>query len=256
VNESIFITGAASGIGRETAKLFAARGYKVGAADLDEAGLASLAGELGAERCQAGRLDVRDAAAYQERMRAFGAWTGGRLDVLFNCAGIMKMAPFDQTPLADHVRTVEVNVLGVLHGIHIAFELLKQTPGAHILTMGSASGIYGVPDLATYSATKFFVRGLTEGLSLEFEKHGITVTDLMPLYVDTPMVRTQTYHAGSLKTFGAKLTPQQIAELAWKAAHSKKVHWKPGFLLKTLDYLGGALPFVSRPTMKMVDRRR
>jgi NADP-dependent 3-hydroxy acid dehydrogenase YdfG len=256
MNESIFITGAASGIGRETAKLFAGRGYKVGAADLDAAGLASLAGELGAERCQTGRLDVRDAAAYQERMRAFAAWTGGRLDVLFNCAGIMKMAPFDQTPLADHVRTVEVNVLGVLHGIHTAFDLLKSTPGAHILTMGSASGIYGVPDLATYSASKFFVRGLTEGLNLEFEKHGITVTDLMPLYVDTPMVRTQTYHAGSLKTFGAKLTPQQIAELAWKAAHSKKVHWKPGLLLKTLDYLGGALPFVSRPTMKMVDRRR
>jgi NADP-dependent 3-hydroxy acid dehydrogenase YdfG len=256
MNESIFITGAASGIGRETAKLFAARGYKVGAADLDEAGLESLAEELGAERCQAARLDVRDAAAYQERMRAFAAWTGGRLDVLFNCAGILKMAPFDQTALADHVRTVEVNVLGVLHGIHAALDLLKKTPGAHILTMGSASAIYGVPDLATYSATKFFVRGFTEALNLEFEKHGILVTDLMPNYVDTPMVRNQTYQAGSLKTFGAKLTPQQIAEVAWKAAHSKKVHWKTGFLLKTLDYLGGALPFVSRPMMKLVDRRR
>ena len=253
---AIFITGAASGIGRETAKLFAARGYRVGAADLDEAGLGSLAAELGAERCQTGRLDVRDAAAYQERIDAFGAWTGGRLDVLFNCAGIMKMAPFDQTPLADHARTVEVNVIGVLNGIHTAFGLLKATPGSHIVTMGSASGIYGVPDLATYSASKFFVRGLTEGLNLEFEKHGITVTDLMPLYVDTPMVRTQTYQAGSLKTFGAKLTPQQIAEIVWKAAHGKKVHWKPGLLLKTLDYLGGAFPFVSRPTMKMVDRRK
>ena len=52
---------------------------------------------------------------------------------------------------------------------------------------------------------------------------------------------TQTYHAGSLKTFGAKLTPQQIAEIVWKAAHGKKVHWKPGLLLKTLDYLGGAV---------------
>jgi len=253
---AIFITGAASGIGRETAKLFAGRGYRVGAADLDEAGLGSLAAELGAERCQTGRLDVRDAAAYKERLDAFGAWTGGRLDVLFNCAGIMKMAPFEQTPLADHVRTVEVNVIGVLNGIHTTFGLLKATPGSHVVTMGSASGIYGVPDLATYSASKFFVRGLTEGLNLEFEKHSITVTDLMPLYVDTPMVRTQTYHAGSLKTFGAKLTPQQIAELVWKAAHGKKVHWKPGALLKTLDYLGGAFPFVSRPTMKMVDRRR
>lgn len=154
------------------------------------------------------------------------------------------------------MRTVEVNGIGVLNGIYTAFGLLKATPGAHIVSMGSASGIYGVPDLATYSASKFFVRGLTEGLSLEFEKHGITVTDLMPLYVDTLMVRTQTYRAGSLVTFGAKLVPQQIAELVWKAAHGRKVHWKPGALLKTLDFLGNLLPFISRPTMKMVDRRK
>jgi short-subunit dehydrogenase len=152
--------------------------------------------------------------------------------------------------------TVEVNVIGVLHGIHACLGLLKATRGAHILTMGSASGIYGVPDLATYSATKFFIRGLTESLSLELERDGIVVTDLMPLYVDTPLVRTQTYRAGSLETFGARLTPRQIASLAWKAIHGRKVHWVPGALLKTLNYLGGAFPFVSRPTMKVVNRRR
>jgi NADP-dependent 3-hydroxy acid dehydrogenase YdfG len=255
-NPSIFITGAASGIGRETALLFAQRGWRVGAADIDESGLARLAEDIGPDRCLTGRLDVRDSGAWRERIDAFGAWTGGRMDALFNCAGIMRMGPFDQVPLAEHVRTVEVNVIGVLNGIHTAFPLLKATPGAHVVSMGSASGIYGVPDLATYSASKFFVRGLTEGLNVELERHGITVTDLMPLYVDTPMVRTQEYRAGSLKTFGAKLTPQDIAEIVWKAVHGKKVHWMPGLLLKTLNYLGGALPFVSRPTMKMVDRKR
>lgn len=254
--KSIFITGAASGIGRETALLFAQRGWRVGAADLDEAGLARLAGEIGGDGCLTGRLDVRDPDGWRERIDAFGAWTGGRMDALFNCAGIMRMGPFDEVPLKEHVRTVEVNVIGVLNGIHTAFGLLKATPGSHVVSMGSASGIYGVPDLATYSASKFFVRGLTEGLNIELERHGITVTDLMPLYVDTPMVRTQEYRAGSLNTFGAKLTPRQIAEIVWKAVHGKKVHWVPGLLLKTLNYLGGALPFVSRPTMKRVDRRR
>ena len=79
----------------------------------------------------------------------------------------------------------------------------------------------------------------------------------MPLYVDTPMVRTQTYRAGSLETFGAKLTPRQIAELVWKAVHGQQACIgcrEP--LLKTLNYLGGALPFVSRPTMKLVDQRK
>jgi NAD(P)-dependent dehydrogenase (short-subunit alcohol dehydrogenase family) len=257
--QAIFITGAASGIGRETALLFASRGWLVGAMDVDEAGLERLAGEIGkiAEGlCLTGRLDVRDFAAYRDRVAAFGDWTGGRMDALFNCAGIMRMGPFDQVPIEEHVRTVQVNVIGVMHGIHASFPLLKATRGSHIVSMGSASGIYGVPDLATYSASKFFVRGLTEGLNIEFERHGITVTDLMPLYVDTPMVRTQEYRAGSLQTFGARLVPRQIAEIVWKAVHGRRVHWRPGALLKTLNFLGNLFPFVSRPTMKMVDRRK
>lgn len=265
MDKAIFITGAASGIGRETARLFAERGWRVGLYDVNAEGVDALAAEiaenaenaeLGRERCLAAALDVRDAGQYRQRVAEFGAWTGGRMDALFNCAGIMRMGPFDQTPLAEHVRTVEINVVGVLTGIHVCLDLLKATPGAHVLTMGSASGIYGVPDLATYSASKFFVRGLTEALNLELDRHGIVVTDLMPLYVDTPMVRTQTYRAGSLNTFGARLTPRQIAELAWKAIHGRKVHWVPGALLKALNYVGGALPFVSRPTMKLIDSRK
>lgn len=254
---AIFITGAASGIGRETALLFAERGFAVGLFDLNEEGLAKVAAEIGAAgRVHTGRLDVRDYASYQQAAAAFGAFSGGRMDVLFNCAGIMRMAPFDETPIEEHRLTVEINVLGVVNGIHASLGLLKATRGAHVVTMGSASGIYGVPDLATYSASKFFVRGLTEALNLELEKHGVTVSDVMPLYVNTPMVQTQTYQAGSLKTFGARLTPRQIAEQVWKAAHGHKVHRVPGLLLKTLNYVGGALPFVSRPTMKLVDRRR
>jgi NADP-dependent 3-hydroxy acid dehydrogenase YdfG len=255
-SRAIFITGAASGIGRETARLFARRGWRVGAVDVDEGGLARLAVELGAERCFTGWLDVRDLATYRERITAFGLWTGGRMDALFNCAGIMRMGPFDRVPIEEHVRTVEVNVIGVLHGIHTALPLLRGTPGSHVVTMGSASGLYGVPDLASYSASKFFVRGLTEALNIELERHGVTVTDLMPLYVDTQMVRSQEYRAGSLHTFGARLKPEQIAGIVWRAVHGRKVHWVPGLLLRTLNYLGNALPFLARPTMKRVDRRR
>ncbi len=255
-SRAIFITGAASGIGRETARLFARRGWRVGAADVDEEGLARLAEEIGTDRCLAARLDVRDLAVYRERIAAFGAWTGGRMDVLFNCAGIMHMGPFDQVAIEEHVRTAEINIIGVLHGIHTALDLLKATPGSHIVTMGSASGIYGVPDLASYSASKFFVRGLTEALNIEFERHGITVTDLMPLYVDTPMIQAQAYRAGSLRTFGVRLAPQQIAGIVWKAVHGRKVHWVPGLMLKALNYLGNLLPFLAKPTMRLVDRRK
>ncbi len=257
---TIFITGAASGIGRETALLFSQRGWRIGAVDLDEAGLQKLAADIGpgngVERCWTARLDVRDYAAWQERIKDFGAWSGWRMDALFNCAGIMKMGPFDQTPMAEHARTIEVNILGVMNGIHASLELLKATRDAHVISMCSASAVYGVPDLAAYSASKFFVRGFTEALNIELEPHGIWVTDLMPLYVDTPMVRSQTYRAGSLETFGAKLTPTEIAGLVWEAAHSRKVHWVPGAMLKALNYLGGAMPFVSRPTMRLLDKRK
>jgi len=254
--KAILITGAASGIGRETARLFVSRGWRAGLVDVNEEGLAALAAELGAERCFTRKLDVRDGADYQKAVAEFGAWSGGRMDALFNCAGIMRMGPFAATPLEDHRRTVEINVIGVVNGIYASLDLLKKTRGAHVVSMGSASGIYGVPDLATYSASKFFIRGFTEALNIELAKDDITVTDLMPLYVDTPMVRTQTYRAGSLETFGAKLTPQQIAGVVWNAVHGRKVHWVPGALLKALNYIGGALPFVSKPTMKLVDSRR
>jgi NAD(P)-dependent dehydrogenase (short-subunit alcohol dehydrogenase family) len=260
MDKAIFITGAASGIGRETALLFASRGWRVGLFDVNADGLARLTEEIargaGEGRALARPLDVRDLDQYRAAVTAFSDWTGGRMDALFNCAGIMRMGPFEAVPLEEHVKTVEINVVGILHGIHLALPLLKATAGAHILSMGSASGIYGVPDLATYAASKFFVRGLTEGLSLELERDGIVVTDLMPLYVDTPMVQSQAYRAGSLETFGARLTPRQIAELAWAAIHGRRVHWRPGALLKTLNFLGGALPFVSRPTMKFIGRRR
>ena len=131
----------------------------------------------------------------------------------------------------------------------------KATPGAHVLSMGSASGVYGVPDLATYSASEVLRPRADRRAEHELEGDGIVVTDLMPLYVDTPMVRARP-RAGSLETFGARLTPRQIGELAWTAIHGRRVHWRPGLLLKTLNYLGGALPFVSRPTMKYVGRRR
>ncbi|HVS00068.1 MAG TPA: SDR family oxidoreductase [Thermoanaerobaculia bacterium] len=258
-DKAIFITGAASGIGRETARLFADRGWKTGLFDIDEGGLGRLLGEMGEigeARVLTGKLDVRDPAGFREQVAAFGRWGGGRMDALFNCAGIMRMGPFAQTPIEEHIRTVEINVIGVLNGIHASLDLLKATPGSHVVTMGSASGIYGVPDLATYSASKFFIRGLTEALNIELERDGITVTDLMPLYVDTPMVRSQTYRAGSLQTFGARLTPRQIAEVVWQAVHGHRVHWVPGALLKVLNYVGGALPFVSKPTMALVDKRK
>jgi NAD(P)-dependent dehydrogenase (short-subunit alcohol dehydrogenase family) len=250
--KSIFITGAASGIGKATALRFAAEGWFVGLFDKNEAGVAEVAAQIGKGKSCYGGLDVTDPDAYKSAADHFAHHTGGKLDALFNCAGIMFMGPFESVSLKQHKLTYDINIFGVVNGIYHCLDMLKRTPGSHIITMCSASAFYGVPDLSTYSSSKFAVKGLTESLSIEFEKHGITVTDLMPLYVNTPMVQTQSIVNGSLKTFGANLTPDLIADIVWKAVHSKKVHWVPTLKLKVLSQVARYFPFMERTVMKLI----
>lgn len=104
------------------------------------------------------------------------AASGGRLDVLVNNAGILQSGAFADIALADQQRAVEVNVIGVLNGWWTAHPVLNEAAGSHVINLCSASAIYGQPELATSSATKFAVRGLSEALDLEWEDDDITVT--------------------------------------------------------------------------------
>ncbi len=252
--KAIFITGAASGIGLETARLFARRDWFVGLFDLNEKRLAEITAEIGEGRACCKRLDVSSVEDCRAAVEFFSAQSGGRMDVLFNCAGVMKMGFFDEVPIEEHTKTATVNFLGVIYSTYAALDLLKKTPQACVISMCSASAFYGVPELAVYSASKFAVRGLTEALNLELEGYGIWVTDLMPPYVNTPMISGQSYQAGTVKTLGAKIDPADIAELAWRAASGRKVHWVHTTLLKLLAFTSRLLPFLQRPTMKYLSR--
>src|SRR6185295_3981657 len=171
-------------------------------------------------------LDVTDDADYRAAVGFFGEWSGGRMDVLFGSAGILCQAPFATLSAADERRMLLVNVLGVSNGIHAALPLLRATPGAHVVTMSSSAAIYGVPEEAMYSASKFAVRALTEALSIELERDGIVVCDIMPPIVHTPMVQNQAYAAAVYKNLqGRGLTPEQVAAVVWKAAHGTRLHW-------------------------------
>src|SRR6202008_3519610 len=104
---------------------------------------------------------------------------------LLNNAGILSAGPFESVPLARHFAMLDVNVASIMIGCHRALEYLKRTPGARVINMASATAIYGQPDLVTYSATKFAVRGFTEGLDLEWGRHGIRVSDIWPSFVSS-----------------------------------------------------------------------
>jgi len=248
--KSIFITGAASGIGRATALLFAERGWFVGLFDVNEKELRVVAETIGESSCRYQALDVTDPVRYEHAIKYFGEYTGRTMDVLFNCAGITSHGPFEKVALDHLLKIININVNGTIIGIHLSMELLRNTPGARIINMSSASAFYGTPDLAVYSASKFAIRGLTEALNIECQRHGISVSDIMPLYVDTPMVANQAYRLGSQRLFGTSHTASQVAKVVWKAAHGSRIHWSPTFTVTMIDALSRLFPLVQRAVLR------
>lgn len=232
--KAVFITGAAAGIGAACAKAFHQAGWFVGLYDTNLEGCRALAEALG-ERCIAGRLDVTDSADWQAALDQFWATSGQRLDVLLNNAGILAAGNFEHIDLARQHAIVDVNIKGVMNGCHAAFGYLQQTPGARVINMASASALYGQPELATYAATKFAVRGLTEGLNLEWTAHGIHVCDIWPLFTQTAMMQTAEA-AASAQNLKHRLTPEDVAAVVLRAAtsRSRKAHWVVGGQTKLL----------------------
>lgn len=211
-NKAVFITGAAAGIGRTTALTFAARGYTVGGYDIDDAGLESLAEEIGRRGGTAvtGHLDVTDPDEMVRRVDEFVAAAGGRLDVMINNAGVMAAGRFEDIDVGKHFAEIDINAKGVVNGLHAAFRHLRFTPNSVVVNLASASAIYGQAELANYSATKFFVRGLTEALDLEWSRYGIRVIAMWPLFVQTAM--TDDVTTGTTASLGIRLTAQDIAD--------------------------------------------
>ncbi|WP_024801615.1 SDR family oxidoreductase [Nocardia sp. BMG51109] len=242
---AIFVTGAAAGIGRATALLFAARGYHVGAYDLDEPGLERLAAEITAAggSARTGVLDVTDAAQWRARLAEFHSATG-RLDILVNNAGVLRAGAFESIDQAAYDRIVAVNLGGVIAGTRAAFEYLRDTPGAQVVNLCSASAVYGQAELAGYGATKAAVRNLTEALDLEWHRHDIRVLAIWPLFVATGMlagVRT-----ASTRSLGVRLTADEVAEGIWRATRRRgplpRVHYSIGAQAKVLAAAGKYAP--------------
>ena len=249
---SIFITGGASGIGRAVAALFAARGWRVGLADIDTDGLARVSEEIGGATTYC--LDVRDAASWTEALADFAAADTGALGVLFNNAGIAVSGPFAATPMAEIERIVAINLIGVVNGAHAGFPFLKAGQGM-LLNTASAAAIWGTANAAIYSATKFGVRGLSEALDGEWAGDGVRVAVLMPSFIDTPLL--DAVPTGSNETSrdrvraaGLEFTPvETVARAAWDAVHGTRIHWQVGKTARRLAFAARWMPGRLRRTM-------
>ena len=249
--KAIFITGGASGIGLATARLFAKRGWRVGLADVNDKALAA----AGIDGAATYTMDVRDRDAWTAALDGFTG-AAGRLDVLFNNAGIGTGGPFAEATWDDLDRTVAINFVGVLNGARIGHAYLKRTAGSCLLNTASASAIYGSAGLATYSATKFAVRALSEALDGEWYGDGIKVRDLVPGFIDTPLLdgiagRTnrsirETIVAGGLELTGV----DAVAQAAWDAVHGDRIHTYVGATAKRMAFAARWMPGRLRKMMR------
>ncbi|MBF6213463.1 SDR family oxidoreductase [Nocardia puris] len=234
---TVFITGAAAGIGRATALVFAGHGYHVGAYDIDEVGLSRLAADIAAAggTAQTGVLDVTNNTQWEQRLAEFHGETG-RLDVLINNAGILRSGRFEALDIAAHQAIVDVNIGGVIAGSYYAFPYLRDTKGAQVVNLCSASAIYGQPELASYGASKSAVKSLTEALDLEWARHDIRVIAVWPLFVATAMV--EGVDTGTTRSLGVRLTAEDVAHGIWEATSKRprlpKVHYEIGAQAKVL----------------------
>jgi NAD(P)-dependent dehydrogenase (short-subunit alcohol dehydrogenase family) len=257
--KSVFITGAGSGMGREGAKLFCANGWRVGAVDRSDDGLAMLNQELGGDRLWTRAVDVTQKAALEGALADFCAGNGGGgLDMMWNNAGIGESGWFEDVPYEAAMRVVEVNFKGVLTGAYAALPYLKKTPGSLMFSTSSSSGTYGMPRIAVYSSTKHAVKGLTEALSVEWQRHGVRVADVLPGLIDTAILTTTTNHsddagptmsAEELRARAPKkgmfrlMPATSVAEAAWQAYHNpKRLHWYVPGSIRLIDVLKGLSP--------------
>jgi NAD(P)-dependent dehydrogenase (short-subunit alcohol dehydrogenase family) len=185
-DSTAFITGAGSGIGRALALALSARGARVCVSDIDGDAALRVASECG-DGASSVALDVRDADAVREAMGAF-AVTAGRLDYVFNNAGIGMGGEVDEIPLAAWKLAIDVNVYGVLHGVLAAYPIMLRQGFGHIVNTASLAGLAPAPLLTPYALTKHAVVGLSSSLRIEAAARGVRVSALCPGMIETPIL--------------------------------------------------------------------
>jgi NAD(P)-dependent dehydrogenase (short-subunit alcohol dehydrogenase family) len=216
------VTGGASGIGRAIATALALRGDTVVVADIDAERAEHVAARL-SERgtAAAASLDVTDAEAVAALYRAVRD-RHGRLDLVFNNAGIAVGGTADELTLDHWNKTVDVNLRGVIHGVHAAYPIMIEQGHGHILNTASLAGLVPAPMMLPYTTTKHAVVGLSLSLRAEAAAHGVRVSVICPGFVDTPLLdntnpglpETRTgknARAGALRVQRRLYTPEALA---------------------------------------------
>lgn len=226
--QAVIVTGAASGMGRATAHLFADEGARVVVADLGDdrvaAVVAEIAGAHGDESVVGVTCDVTD-AAQRERVVARCSETFGAVDILVNNAGISVASSVfagDEEFASAWDRTLAVNLSAYAHMIRLVVPHMTSRGAGRIVNIASTEAIVATPGLAAYSAAKHGVVGLTKSCAAELGRHGITVNAVCPGPIDTAMTasipqESKTIYAKRkvpLRRYG---DPEEVAQMTLSA---------------------------------------
>jgi 3-oxoacyl-[acyl-carrier protein] reductase len=217
------VTGAASGMGRATAALFADEGARVVVADLGADAVAAVVDEIqavyGAERALGVVCDVADHTQLRALVDAAVNW-GGRLDIVVNNAGVslVTSAFGDEAEFDNHwARTLDVNLTAHARLIRLALPHLIDSGAGRIVNIASTESIVATAGLAAYAASKAGVTGLTRSLAVELGRHGVTVNCICPGPIDTGMTAAIPDEAKA--TYARRRVPLRRYGLAEEVAH-------------------------------------
>ena len=213
-NKKAVVTGAASGIGKAIALLFAKQGAQVHLLDMNEEGLATAVNEItvagGSAVAHALRVDVQaDVKAVFEKING--------LDILVNCAGISNIGKADTTSEADFDKVINVNVKGTYNCLHEAIPFMKENKSGVIVNMASIAASVGIPDRFAYSMSKGAVVGMTLSVAKDYLADGIRCNCISPARVHTPFVDNflaKTYPGNEKEMFDKLSKTQPIGRMA------------------------------------------
>jgi len=254
-DKKVFITGAASGIGKATAVAMGALGCRLFLTDINEQGLLKTAAEIqekGGKVCAAEAFDVSDypmmkhfASDVQERH--------GAMDILVNVAGIALFSQIEDMKHGDWERVINVNLWGVIHALECFVpEMIRARRGGHIVNVSSTAGLIGLPWHAAYAASKHAVVGLSEVLRYDLKKHGIAVSVICPGAVNTGLVKTAEIHANDLQAAqkakarfaNIAINPERVAQMIMRAVRRRRFIVLTSFDVRLFYFLKKCCPCV------------
>jgi len=203
----VVVTGAASGIGRETALAFARRGARLSLCDVNGEGLREVREAAEACGCPAARVEKVDVSdRHQVERFCDNTYSElGRVDVLVNNAGVGMGGKFEDLSLEDWEWIVGINLWGEIYGCHYFYPRMIKDGGGHIVNVASGAAIAPLPLMTAYCATKSGVKGFSETLRAEARLHGIGVSAICPGFVRTNITKNTRYCTEDDRKFGEKV---------------------------------------------------